>query len=145
MKFNIRVYGLLIHQDQILLSDEIRKGFQFTKFPGGGLEFGEGIKDCLIREFREELNIPIVITSLFYLTDFFQVSAYDQNEQIISVYYLVKSKHTKDILIKEKKFDFEGKEDQETHRWYPIKELNAINFHFPIDQYVVHKIKAELS
>ena len=41
--FNVRVYGLLINdQNQILISDEQEYGMQFSKFPGGGLEYGEG-------------------------------------------------------------------------------------------------------
>ena len=45
---NIRVYGIIINdENQVLLSDELRFGNAFTKFPGGGLEWGEGTKDCL--------------------------------------------------------------------------------------------------
>ncbi|MFN5439619.1 MAG: NUDIX hydrolase, partial [Bacteroidota bacterium] len=41
--FNIRVYGILISDDnQVLVSDEFIRGNYYTKFPGGGLEFGEG-------------------------------------------------------------------------------------------------------
>jgi hypothetical protein len=52
MSFTIRVYGLLIHNGFMLVSDELIRGHRITKFPGGGLEFGEGTKDCLIREIR---------------------------------------------------------------------------------------------
>ena len=48
--FNIRVYGILINeQHQLLVSDEYIRGNYYTKFPGGGLEFGEGTRDCLVR------------------------------------------------------------------------------------------------
>jgi len=47
-QFNVRVYGLLINDRQeILISDEQEYGIQFTKFPGGGLEYGEGLTDGL--------------------------------------------------------------------------------------------------
>ncbi|MBK9515443.1 MAG: NUDIX domain-containing protein [Flavobacteriales bacterium] len=55
--FTIRVYGLLLHAGHVLVSDELIKGRRITKFPGGGLEYGEGLKDCLIREIREEIGI----------------------------------------------------------------------------------------
>jgi hypothetical protein len=43
-KFNIRVYGLLINkQQEVLVTDEYRIGMYMTKFPGGGLEYGEGL------------------------------------------------------------------------------------------------------
>ncbi len=65
-KFNIRVYGLLFNdQGDILVSDEERFGNRFTKFPGGGLEFGEGLSDCLKREFIEELNQNIEVINHF--------------------------------------------------------------------------------
>ena len=55
MSFNLRVYGILINeQNQLLVSDEYIRGMKITKFPGGGLEFGEGTRDCLKREFLEE-------------------------------------------------------------------------------------------
>ena len=48
---SIRVYGILINGNkQLLVSDEFIRGGYYTKFPGGGLEFGEGTRDCLKRE-----------------------------------------------------------------------------------------------
>ena len=59
-RFNVRVYGILINdRNELLVSDELIKGIRFTKFPGGGLEWGEGIEACLKREFIEDLNQPI--------------------------------------------------------------------------------------
>ena len=53
--FTIRVYGILVNQEkQVLVSDEKIRGEYYTKFPGGGMEFGEGTRDCLKREFMEE-------------------------------------------------------------------------------------------
>ena len=90
-RFNIRVYGLWINDRQeILLSDERMGDFRFTKFPGGGLEFGEGLHDGLKREWREELGVEIEIIDHFYTTDFFQSSAFHTETQIISIYYLVR-------------------------------------------------------
>src|SRR5471030_2461826 len=87
--FNVRVYGLLINADnEILISDEQEYGMRFTKFPGGGLEFVEGLIDGLKREFLEECNLEIEVTRHFYTTDFFVKSAFN-NSQVISIYYMV--------------------------------------------------------
>src|SRR5215203_25897 len=60
--FNIRVYGILINEKkQVLVSDEFIRGSYYTKFPGGGLEFGEGTRDCLQREFMEEMNLKVEV------------------------------------------------------------------------------------
>lgn len=90
--FNIRVYGILSNKDrEILVSDEFIRGNQYTKFPGGGLEFGEGTRDCLVREFMEEMNLAVRVTEHLYTTDFFQMSAFNPEHQIISIYYRVEA------------------------------------------------------
>jgi 8-oxo-dGTP diphosphatase len=60
-RFNVRVYGILIHEENVLVSDEYIKGKFITKFPGGGLEFGEGTLDCVVREFKEELGLDVEV------------------------------------------------------------------------------------
>src|SRR3954464_7827479 len=89
-RFNIRVYGLLINdKKQVLVSDEYIRGGYYTKFPGGGLEFGEGTRDCLKREFMEEMNLDVAVGEHLYTTDFYQMSAFNPKLQIISIYYYV--------------------------------------------------------
>src|SRR5271156_4363777 len=87
-RFNIRVYGIWLHNNQLLINEEIIKGRKIIKFPGGGLDWGEGTIDCLKREWKEELGLDITVAEHFYTTDFFQPSAFDQS-QVISIYYLV--------------------------------------------------------
>lgn len=93
-RFNLRVYGLLIRNGRILLSKEIYKGRELIKFPGGGVEYGEGIKEALIREWEEEMACPIEIKSLFYVTDYFVQSAFIEEDQIVSFYYIVSTEAT---------------------------------------------------
>lgn len=136
MAFNIRVYGILINSDnEVLLSDEKRFGKEFTKFPGGGLEHGEGIKDCLIREFQEELDIVIEVNELIYLTDYYQESAFNKEDQIISIYYSVSTQNESGINGKTKPFDFVG-DAIESHRWIKKTALKEDDLTFPIDRKV---------
>ena len=59
-KFTIRVYGILVNENKrVLVSDEFIRGDYFTKFPGGGMELGEGTRDCLRREFKEETGLDV--------------------------------------------------------------------------------------
>ncbi len=140
--FNVRVYGLLINEnDQILLSDEEEYGFRFSKFPGGGLEYGEGLIDALKREFVEECNAEVEVTAHFYTTDFFIKSVFNDS-QIISIYYIVKPLAGLALSFKEKIFDFESDGDiRQAFRWKHINELNAGDVTFPTDQKVVELLK----
>ncbi|GAB3012170.1 hypothetical protein GCM10027051_13730 [Niabella terrae] len=91
--FNIRVYGVLINDSkQVLVSDEKIhfKNLEVTKFPGGGLELGEGLKEGIIRECREEIGIEVEVIDHLYTTDYFQQSAFNDSHQLISVYYLIR-------------------------------------------------------
>jgi 8-oxo-dGTP diphosphatase len=135
--FNVRVYGLLINaENEVLISDEQEYGIQFTKFPGGGLEYGEGLIEGLKREFIEECNTEVEVISHFYTTDFFVKSAFNDS-QIISVYYLVKAVSDLRFATKTIVFDFDGEGDVlQSFRWVKLSELTVDTFTFPTDQYV---------
>ncbi|MEN9381721.1 MAG: hypothetical protein RI940_602 [Bacteroidota bacterium] len=142
--FNVRVYGILIdHQERLLVSDEFIRGAYITKLPGGGLEIGEGTRDGLAREFMEEANLPITVGEHFYTTDFFQISAFNNTDQIISIYYLVHSDKTETINAKVKAFDFlpeqvaDVKGTAEHLRWVPLSELTEETMTLPIDKVAV--------
>lgn len=139
-KFNIRVYGLIINEDnEILVSDECRFSESFTKFPGGGLQWGEGIKECLIRELKEELEMESKIGELFYVTDFFQKSAFRSEDQLISFYYLVDSIDTANINISVSGDSSDNSE--EVFRWVPLERISPELMTFPIDKHVAGMLK----
>lgn len=137
-QFNVRVYGILINENkEVLLSAERRNGHEFTKFPGGGLEFGEGITDCLKREFMEELGIEIEVRELFYLTDFFQQSAFNKNHQLISVYYFVGFADCASIRCSDLR---SGTADEETVHWVRLSDLKEEMLTFPVDRVVARRL-----
>lgn len=140
--FNVRVYGLLINDKrQILLSDEEEHGMRFIKFPGGGLEFGEGLLDGLKREFSEECNVEIEVLEHFYTTDFFVKSAFDDS-QVISIYYYVKPKTELLLNFKKLLFDFDSQAELlQAFRWKSIDELDENDVTFPADKRVVALLK----
>ncbi len=139
---NVRVYGILIQDNHVLVSDEYIKGNYITKFPGGGLEYGEGTTECLIREFKEELNLSIEVVSHFYTTDFFVNSAFSNQSQIISVYYIVKPLQDFDFTISEKIFDFKDiKEGAQSMRWVDIDSISENDFTFIIDKHVADMLE----
>ena len=140
-RFNIRVYGLLINErNEVLICDENRFGRKFTKFPGGGLEWGEGTKETVQREWKEELGIDIKPEGLFYVNDFFQESAFRNQDQIISFYFLVSTKNElKGIQCSNAPYFSE--EVQESFRWIQISSIDELTFTFPIDKKVGELLK----
>ena len=139
-RFNIRVYGLLINdRNEILLSTERRRNFEFTKFPGGGLDWGEGSRDCIHREIKEELGLEIEIRELFYLTEHFQTSAFRKQDQLISIYYLIDSAAKMNIQNGMESLD---PEEEDNHfYWRLITELEEAELTFPIDREVLKLLR----
>jgi len=142
--FVIRVYGIIVNENsEVLLSDEFQLGMKMTKFPGGGLEFGEGTIDGLKREFKEECNgQEIKKITHFYTTDFFQKALFYENKQLISIYYMAELANPIKFLISKKPFDFqENKNGNQSFRWIKINNLNEAEITFPIDKFVAGKLK----
>jgi ADP-ribose pyrophosphatase YjhB (NUDIX family) len=140
----VRVYGVLIDPSYgLLVSDEFIRGDFFTKLPGGGLEFGEGTRDCLVREFKEETGLDITVGDHIYTTDFYQPSAFKAGDQILSIYYYVQPISLEPLQTRATVFDFSpneiaDKNGQAEHtRWIPLKMLSEEAMSLPIDKIVV--------
>jgi 8-oxo-dGTP diphosphatase len=134
--YNIRGYALLVEDNKVLVSDEYRMNMLITKFPGGGLEFGEGLVDCVQRECMEELGQEVEVLKHFYTTDFYITSAFSDTQQLISVYYLVRSKGPLQMKISEARFDFEKLDGAQSFRWIPLDQLREEDFTFAVDKKV---------
>ena len=150
MIITLRVYGILINeQRQVLVSDEFIRGSYFTKFPGGGLEFGEGTRDCLKREFMEEMKLNVEVGDHIYTTDFYQPSAFREGQQIISIYYFAKALEPILAPLRSKPFDFDERElkmyadtgETETFRFINWEDFSSETVSLPIDKIVADMIK----
>ena len=144
--FVIRVYGICIHQDHLLVCDEYWFETHMTKFPGGGLEYGEGTIDCLKRESMEELGREAEVLSHFYTTDIFQPTRFIPGKQLISIYYLMKLKEPDTLPVSREAFGFkETKEGAFSSRWVHANDVSEEVFTLPIDQKVGGMIKKRWS
>lgn len=150
--FNIRVYGILIGDNQqVLVSDEFIRGDYFTKFPGGGLEFGEGTRDCLKREFKEEMDLDIRVGDHIYTTDYFQMSAFNPAHQIISIYYYAHALEPIKVPLRQKPFDFDEQQlavykergETETFRFIEWNDFSEASVSLPIDKTVAQMLKSK--
>jgi 8-oxo-dGTP diphosphatase len=148
--FTIRVYGILINDNkQVLVSDEYIRGNYYTKFPGGGLEFGEGTRDCLKREFKEEMDLDVEVGEHLYTTDFFQMSAFRPDQQILSIYYMAKALEEIKAPLRDKLFDFDERQlavyndtgETETFRFVDWDLFSAESVTLPIDKVAAQLVK----
>lgn len=151
--FSLRVYGILINENkQVLVSDELIRGSYITKFPGGGLEFGEGTRDCLRREFLEEMNLKVEVGDHIYTTDYFQMSAFHTHLQIISIYYYARALEPIRVPLKDQPFDFsadllkkyETTKEIETFRFIDPGQFSSESVTLPIDKIVAEIIRGQL-
>jgi ADP-ribose pyrophosphatase YjhB (NUDIX family) len=129
-RFNVRVYGIWLNESRVLVSEEQIKGTKIIKFPGGGLEWGEGMIDGLKREWQEEMGVDIEVRSHFYTTDFFQPSAWDDS-QVISVYYKVQP--LKPLILP-------YTNGQEHFYFVPVDEQLQDRISLPIDKIVAREL-----
>jgi 8-oxo-dGTP diphosphatase len=150
--FNVRVYGILFDAaNRLLVSDEYIRGEYFTKLPGGGLEFGEGTRECLAREYMEETGLTITVGDHLYTTDFFQMSAFKKTDQIISIYYYVHCEDLSVIKTTTTPFDFTLEQTAdpngtaESFRWVVWENLSEDTMHLPIDKVAIGLLKAQFS
>lgn len=150
--FNVRVYGVLFdEQNRLLVTDEFIRGNYFTKLPGGGLEFGEGTRDGLKREFMEEASLDVEIGKHIYTTDFFQISAFNNKDQIISIYYEVKAPAPVLVPVKNRPFDFSPEQvadpqgESEVFRWISWEDLSEESVSLPIDKVVIRLLKTRIN
>lgn len=142
-RFTIRAYGLLCSQGtdgatRVLVADELIKGMRVTKFPGGGLEYGEGLKECIVREIREEVGVLALDVEHFYTTDFFQQSAFHGSPlQVVSVYYTFRVPDEGQIRVVAEPFEgITGVGDQEVFRWASLTRRAEDAVTLPIDRVV---------
>ena len=115
-----------------------------TKFPGGGMHFGEGPIDCVKREAIEEFGQKMEVLDHFYTTDYFQPTQFYDDAQLMSIYYLAKFKEPIRFKISNKSFNFEvEKNGAQSFRWIKLKDINPEDMTFPVDKKVVTLLKAK--
>ena len=147
-KLTLRVYGILMDDNKrVLVSDEFIRGDFFTKFPGGGLELGEGTRQCVEREFLEETGLHVTSGEHIYTTDYYQQSAFRATDQIISIYYYVRTNDdVSKLTVHTKIFDFTPQQTSDINgqyealRWIEWNKFSDSTVTLPIDKIVARMI-----
>ncbi len=148
-RFNIRVYFLIVNEkNQLLVSDEILRGRMCTKFPGGGLEFGEGLIECCKREALEELGQEIEVEEHLYTTDFFVRSVFHPTDQVVAVYFRARLIEEPSFVVSDQRFGFEKQvERAESRRWVSLDRFSGDELTFVSDRTalaILHKNTSQI-
>lgn len=132
--FNVRAYAICTHENRILSVHEKYDGLIYNKLPGGGVEFGEGLTDCLHREFKEELNLKIEIVEHLYTQEDYVKSLFDDGKQLLFIYYIAKILNIDEMKISSA--DIAGIE------WIDLDGCNPLEL--PVDRIAFDKYKQKI-
>lgn len=98
----------------------------------------------------EEMQLKVRVTDHIYTTDFFQMSAFNPEHQIISIYYRVEALEDIRVPIRISLFDFDETQmevyrrtgETETFRFIAWNSFSADSVSLPIDKVVVDLLKS---
>lgn len=138
-RLTVRAYGVLVRDNEVLVTEEVIRGRHVVKFPGGGLELGEGLADCVVREFSEELGLEVRVRGHLYTTDFFVASAFDPECQVIVVYYVVAPVNPAAVPAIS---DVARREGVHSFRWIPVAGMTGSELTFKTDQVAAAMVRA---
>lgn len=66
MKKRVSCRAILLDKDQLVVMHRIREDREYYTFPGGGVEAGETLQDCVKREVLEEFGLEISVEKCVY-------------------------------------------------------------------------------
>lgn len=121
----IRTKGLLINSNNEITLGYCHKTYQF---PGGHLEEGESLEECLVREIEEETGIKLVD---FSIKPFMKITHYSKNYRSSGknrrneIYYYIINTDAK-VDMDNAKFDEWEKEGNYTLKVIPLDDVEQV-------------------
>jgi len=124
-RFNYRVAGLILHNDQILIMKDELSPYYYI--PGGRVNLYEIAEDAIKREIKEELRIDVRVNRMLWSSEnFFVEETNGETFHELAFYFLL---DLVDTTVFERSSPFILKEDGEQRLrfyWKPINELKDL-------------------
>ena len=83
-KFKVACHAVIVHDGKLLVV-KLPHDESYYCLPGGHLEFGEDVKECLSREIVEEIGVKPVIGRLLYVQTYLEKEWLQTTEFIFEV------------------------------------------------------------
>ncbi len=102
----IRAAGILIHDGKILLVRHEKNDKSYWLIPGGGVDFGESVEQAVVREYQEEVGLPIKVGPMVLVHDSIPPN---KHRQVLNIYFMVEAEHfniqvTQDAVLRDAAF-----------------------------------------
>ena len=122
--------GIIIYNGKILIAQRRhdKTCANLWEFPGGKIEQGETMQECLRRELQEELNLPIIVGDYFMTSTY----AYDFGSVELNAYWATSESE-----------NISFHPDHEDARWISLAEIDNYDFP-PADKPILEALKKEL-
>ncbi len=117
--FNIRITGILIENNEILLVQQKLSDKRNWSLPGGRLEKGETLSQGLIREMKEETGLDVELVRMLYVCD-----VASSSNTILHITFLIK-RVGGEIELPSNEFDENPIHDV---KFVPVSELAQYGF-----------------
>ncbi len=118
-KIDVRPATIVIKKDKVLAIKSKYGKEEFYLFPGGGVEFGETLRDAAIRETLEETGYKVEIIKPVYINEY--IDAKNKSRRVINLFFFAKLRGKRKNKIK----NDGGKIKQ--IEWISIDKVKKIN------------------
>ena len=130
----IRVAGILIKDNRILLVAHKKDGRVYWLLPGGGVNYGESLGEALKREFIEELNIKVDVGQPDFIFDSIEPSG---KRHIVNICFNCTYISGDLKLGKDKRLH--------SYKFFEDDEIKSIDMFPPINQEILSRLNGKKS